>query len=147
MTDQETADRFAQLARPRLVTLLRLSTAVHVYDDTPGALDSQFVEATGTSVAPNRFKRGVQPYRDLQRFVSDERVMQSVIDPGLLPIVKAISQEVRGRRLLVTRRIVAKKSDRGAVAHVEGCGIRILIYADEDTSDTIVAWECLYGVV
>ncbi len=72
--------------------------------------------------------------------------MPSVIDPGLLPIAKAIAHDVRGRRFLTTRRIAAKKSDRGVVGHVDGYGVRILVYPDEDTGDTIVAWECLYGV-
>jgi len=70
--------------------------------------------------------------------------MQSVIDPGLLPIAKAIAKDVLGRRTLITRRIAPKKTDQGAIADVQGFGIRVLIY--EDADDTIVAWECLYGV-
>ncbi len=72
--------------------------------------------------------------------------MQSVIDPGLLPIAKAIARDVLGRRILVTRRIAAKQNDTGAIAHVEGYGIRVLLYADTDAGDMIVTWECLYGV-
>ncbi len=145
MTAQETVDYFAQLARPRVGALLRLSTATHLYDPVPGALNSQFTGG-GVTLLYDRWKRGVQPYKDLQRFVSEERVMQSVIDPGLLPIAKAISADVRGSRLLVTRRIAAKKGDIGAVAHVEGYGIRVVLTLDEDSGDTLVAWECLYGV-
>jgi len=92
----------------------------------------------------DKWKAGLQPYRDLARFSGDDRVIQSVIDPGLLPIAKAISIDVRHGDILVTRRIADKKTDQGAVAHVEGYGIRIRIYSEE--SDTIVAWECLYGV-
>jgi hypothetical protein len=88
----------------------------------------------------------LQPYKDLERFISDERVMRSIIDPGLLPIAKAISKDVLGRRILVTRRIASREGDQGIVAHIDGYGIRILVYRDETTGDTIVAWECLYGV-
>ena len=145
MTDQETVDRFAILAKVRLTSLLRLSTARHIYDPTPGATNSQFVEA-GLLIVLNKWKRDQQPYKDLERFLSDERVMRSVIDPGLLPIAKAISRDVLGRRLLVTRRIAPKESDAGTVAHVDGYGIRILVSFDAAAGETIVAWECLYGV-
>jgi hypothetical protein len=145
VSDQEIVGRLARLARPRLSTLLRLSTARHVFDPTPGSLRAPFPEA-GDTVTLDRWARGSQPYKDLQRFLADERVMQSVIDPGLLPIAKAIAKDVQGRRLLVTRRIAPKNSDQGAIAHVEGYGIRILMHRDEDTADTIVTWECLYGV-
>ena len=145
MTDQETANRLVLLARPRLATLLRLSTARHIYDPLPGSTNSESVEA-GDRVVLSHWQRGQQPYKDLERFLGDERVMQSVIDPGLLPIAKAIARDVLGRRILVTRRIAAKQNDSGAVAHVEGYGIRVLVYPDADAGDTIVAWECLYGV-
>ncbi len=145
MNAQEAVNRFALLAKPRLASLLRLSTATHIYDPVHGAMNSEFVES-GVAIVLNKWQRGLQPYKDLERFLGDDRVMQSVIDPGLLPIVKAISTDVLGRRILVTRRIAARKNDRGAIAHIEGYGIRILIYEDADASDTIVAWECLYGV-
>ena len=145
MNAQETVNRFALLAEPRLATLLRLSTARHVYDPVPGAVNSDSVES-GERIVLSQWQRSQQPYKDLERFLGEERVMQSVIDPGLLPIAKAIARDVLGRRILVTRRIAAKKNDSGAIAHVEGYGIRILLYADTDAGDTIVAWECLYGV-
>jgi hypothetical protein len=142
---QETVNRLALLAKPRLSTLLRLSTAKHIYDPLPGAINSESVEA-GERVVLSQWQRSQQPYKDLERFLGDERVMQSVIDPGLLPIAKAIARDVLGRRILVTRRIAAKKNDRGVIAHVEGYGIRILLYEDTDAGDIIVAWECLYCV-
>jgi hypothetical protein len=142
---QEMVDRFALLAKPRLATLLRLSTARHIYDPVPGAINSEFVDSDNR-VLMDKWQRGLQPYRDLERFLGDERVMQSVIDPGLLPIAKAIARDVLGRRILVTRRIAPKRNDNGAVAHVDGYGIRILLYRDEAEAETIVAWECLYGV-
>ena len=143
MNFQTAADRFADLAQPRITALLRLNSAIHVYDPTPGALNS-VSEESGLPILLNKWKTGVQPYRDLDRFTGDERVMQAVIDPGLLPIAKAISIDIRGGDVLVTRRIAPKKSDPEAVAHIEGYGIRILIYSDE--TDTIVEWQCLYGI-
>ena len=145
MNAQEAVDRLALLAKPRLATLLRLRTARHIYDPLPGAINSESVES-GERVVLSQWQRGQQPYKDLERFLGDERVMQSVIDPGLLPIAKAIARDVLGRRILVTRRIAAKPGDSGAIAHVEGYGIRVLVYEDADAGDTIVAWECLYGV-
>ena len=145
MNAQETANRLALLAKPRLATLLRLSTARHIYDPLPCAINSESVES-GERVVLSQWQRGQQAYKDLERFLGEERVMQSVIDPGLLPIAKAIARDVLGRRILVTRRIAAKQNDTGAIAHVEGYGIRVLVYADTDAGDTIVAWECLYGV-
>jgi hypothetical protein len=142
---QETVDRLALLAKPRLATLLRLSTARHIYDPLPGTVNSESMES-GDRVVISQWQRGQQPYKDLERFLAEERVMQSVIDPGLLPIAKAIARDVLGRRILVTRRIAAKQNDRGAIAHVEGYGIRVLLYEDSGAGDTIVAWECLYGV-
>lgn len=129
MTAQETADRIAFLAASRILALVRLSTATHVYDPTPG------------TATPTRHE---QRYRDLDRFMTDERVIGSVIDPGLLPIAKGISRAVLGQRILTTRRIAAKKNDQGSFAHVVGYGIRIGIRRDEE--DTVVAWECLCGV-
>lgn len=143
MKAQAAADRFAALAKPRLATLLRLSSAQRIYEPTPGALHSTVVES-GTIIALDKWSRGVQPYKDLERFAGDDRVVQSIIDPGLLPIAKAISKDVLGRRLLVTRRIAPKENDKGAIAHVEGYGIRVVVYQEDD--DTVVAWECLYGV-
>jgi hypothetical protein len=142
---QENVNRFALLAKPRLATLLRLSTAKHIYDPLPGGVNSEFAESGGRIVL-SQWQRGQQPYKHLERFLGDERVMQAVIDPGLLPIAKAIARDVLGQRLLVTRRIAAKQNDHGAIAHVDGYGVRILLYADTDAGDTIVAWECLYGV-
>lgn len=143
MNAQETAERLALLARPRLGSLLRLSTARHVYDPVPGPLGSES-EDSGVRVAIDKWQRGLQPYKDLGRFLGDERVISSVIDPGLLPIAKAISRDVLGRRILVTRSIARKKGDSGAIAHIEGYGVRILLQQDE--YGTNVVWECLYGV-
>ena len=51
------------------------------------------------------------------------------------------------RELLVTRKVAARPDDKGAVSHIDGFGVRIMIYFDEAAGDTIVAWECLYGVL
>ena len=146
MNLQTTVDRLAGLARLRLVSLLRLSTARHIYDPTPGALNSKFVDGSSVCIL-DQWKNSQQPYKDLERFIAEERVMQSVIDPGLLPVAKAIARDVLGKKMLVTRRIAPRRSDKGVVAHVAGYGVRVLIYTDDATTDTIVAWECLYGVV
>ena len=130
------ADHFAFLAGPRIASLLRLSTAKHVYSAAA---------ADNTQPADQR-KRDVQPYKDISRFISDDRIMRSVIDPGLIPLVKAMSKDVQGCRLLTTRKVAPKDSDRGAIAHVAGYGIRILVYFDDVAVETVVVWECQYAV-
>ena len=145
VSGQEMVDRFAELAQPRLAALLRLRGATLIYDPEPGALHSRF-EAGTLVVTLDKWKRTSQPYRDIERFISGDRVMQFIIDPGLLPIATAMSKDILGRKLLVTRRVAAKDTDQGAVAHLEGFGVRILLSRDEAGGDTLVAWECLYGV-
>ena len=145
VTEQETVDRLAVQAKPRLTSLLRLRNVRHVYDPTPGALNSSIVE-DGAEFVLDKLKRALQPYRDIQRFLSDEKVMQYVIGPGLLPVVIALSKDIAGKRLLVTRKIAARDGDKGVIGHLDGFGIRIMMYFDEAAGDTIVEWDCLYGV-
>jgi hypothetical protein len=143
MTDQEMVDEFARLAKPRLLELLRL-TVPHLYDPRPGSAES--TSAADNSGVGLKLVRTVQPYGDIERFVAADKVMGFVVNPGLVPLVKAISFDVRGRKLLVTRNIAPTSSDRGAVAHVDGCGVRVMLYFDEDEGETHLVWECLYGV-
>lgn len=145
MNEQETVDRFAVLAEPRLTSLLRLRSVKHVYDPTPGALNSTVVE-DGHKFALDKLKRASQPYRDIQRFLSDEKVMEYIIGPGLLPVVMALSKDIAGRKLLVTRRVAAREGDKGVIGHLSGFGIRIMMFFDEAAGETIVEWNCLYGV-
>ena len=107
MNDQETVDRLAVLAKPRLTSLLRLRSVRHVYDPTPGALHSRVVE-NGKDIALDKWKQAAQPYRDIQRFLSEEKVMTYIIGPGVLPVVMALSRRISWEsRLLVTRRVAA----------------------------------------
>jgi hypothetical protein len=143
MSEQEMVDHFASVAKLRLSELLRLK-AEHIYDSTPGDVDSTFM--AGTTRIRLKLKTTVQPYAAIERFVTEEKQMGFVINPGLVPIVKAIALDVRGRRLLVTRRIAAREGDKGAVAHVDGYGVRLLMHTDGEQKETHVTWECLYGV-
>src|SRR4051812_15034180 len=113
MNEQEIVDQFARLAKPRLSELLKLSVQ-HIYDWTPGDTKSMFV--TDNSKIALKLVRTVQPYGDIKRFVTEDKVMGFVINPGLVPIVKAISMDIRGRQLLVTRKIAARDDDKGVVA-------------------------------
>ena len=101
----------------------------------------------GREIILDKLKRVGQPYRDITRFLSPERVMRGIIEPGLLPIVTALSKDIAGKELLVTRKVAARDGDAGVVGHIEGFGVRIMMYFDAAAEDTIVAWECLYGVV
>lgn len=109
-------------------------------------LDSKVVVETGQQVTLDRMKSISQPYSDLRRFVSDERVMQYIVDPGLLPLATSMTKDITGKKLLVTRRVGLRAGDRGAIAHVPGVGIRIRMYLDQDAEETILVWDCLYGV-
>ncbi len=146
MREQETVDRLAVLAEPRLRSLLRLRSVRHVYDLTPGTLNSVFVE-NSNELALNKLKRASQPYRNIERFFSDDKVMQYIIDPGLLSVVTALSKDILGKKLLVTRRMAARDDDHGVIGHLDGFGVRIMMYFDEAAGDTIVEWDCLYGVL
>jgi hypothetical protein len=146
VSDQETVDHIAALARPRLTSLLRLRNVRHVYEPTSGVLNSKVVE-DGHEVSLDKFKRASQPYRDIERFLAEEKVMQYIVGPGLLPVVTAISKDIMGRKLLVTRKVAPRDGDKGVIGHLDGFGVRIMVYFDEAAEDTIVDWECLYGVL
>jgi hypothetical protein len=146
VTEQETVNRLALLATPRFASLLRLRNTRHVYDPSPGALNSKVVE-DGHEITLDKLKRASQPYRYIERFLGDEKIGQYIVGPGLLPIVTAVSKNIMGRKLLVTRRVAARDDDQGVVGHLDGFGVRIVLYFDESTGDTIVAWEALWGVL
>ena len=143
MTEQQIVDFFAKAAKPRLLDLLKLKVR-HVYETTPGDANSTIV--IGGSEVQFKSVRSAQPYKDIERFVAEDKVIGFVVNPGLLPIVKAISMDIRGRKMLVTRRIRARKEDKGVVARLDHFGVRIMMYFDPIRSETEVVWECLYGV-
>ena len=145
MTPQETVDRIARLAKPRIESLLRLQSVQHIYDASPGDLQS-ITTYNGLAIVCDRMKEALQPYKDLERFNTEERVMSRIIDLGLLPIVTALMQAIRAKRYLVTRKIAAKPTDKGVSAHIEGIGVRISLYYEARSGDTIVAWHSLHGV-
>jgi hypothetical protein len=146
MNEQTMVDRLAVLAEPRLASLLRLRSARHIYDPTPGALNSK-VLADGREVLLNKLTRASQPYRDIQRFFSDEKVMEYIVSPGLLPVAMALSKDILGKKILVTRRLAARDGDKGVIGHLTGFGVRIMMYFDETGGETIIEWNCLYGVL
>ena len=143
MTDQEAVDYFARLAKPRFAQLLRLNVP-HLHDPRPGHVDS--TGSASNAGVGLKLARTVQPYGDIQRFVAEDKAIGFVVNPGLVPLVKAISFDVRGRKLLVTRTIAPRDTDKGSIAHLEGFGVRVMMYFDEDEGETHLVWECLYGV-
>jgi hypothetical protein len=146
VNEQETVDRLAMLAKPRLTSLLRLRGVTHIYDQTQGALNSR-VTQDGSELTLDKLKRASQPYRHIERFLSDEKVMQYIVGPGLLPIVTALSKDILGKRLLVTRKMAARDDDKGVIGYLDGFGVRIMMFFDEAAGETIVEWNCLYGVL
>jgi hypothetical protein len=68
------------------------------------------------------------------------------VNPGLLPIVKAISTDMRGRKILVTRRIQDSGANKGFAAHMDHFGIRVIMSFDAELNETQIVWEALYGV-
>jgi hypothetical protein len=138
------ADLFAKLAKPRLLDLLRLKSVEHIYDPTLGRAPSKFVHQ-GVEISLKLHKT-TQPYRDIQRFLSEEKMQSYILDPGLLPVVKSILTDVRGRRVLVTRKVAPKDAlENGAVGHLDGFGMRVVLLVDFG-DEWQVTWECLYGV-
>jgi hypothetical protein len=142
VTEQEIVDLFAKAAKPRLMDLLKLKVR-HVYETIPGNAESTIV-IDGNEI---HFKsiRSTQPYRDIERFVVEDKIIGFVVNPGLLPIVKAISMDIRGRKMLVTRRIQAGDDDKGVVAQLDHFGVRIVLNFDSVLNETQVVWEALYG--
>jgi hypothetical protein len=143
VTDQEIVDLFTKVAKPRLMDLLKLKVR-HIYETTPGTAGSTLV-IDGSEV---RFKstRSTQPYRDIERFVAEDKVMGFIVNPGLLPIVKAIAMDIRGRKMLVTRRIEARGDDRGVAAQLDHFGVRVTMSFDSVRNEANLVWESLYGV-
>ena len=146
MNEQLTVDRLAALAAPHLSGLLRLRSATHVYDPSPGAPHSKATVEGGEECTLDQLKRAAQPYKNIERFLSAEKVMQYIIGPGLLPIAVALSKAILGKRVLVTRKVAPMKEDKGVTGHLDGFGVRIMMYFDATAGETIVEWTCLYGV-
>jgi hypothetical protein len=143
MTEQAMVDHIAKVAKPRLIELLKLKVR-HDFEATPGNARSKLL-VDGTEVE-FRLLKTAQPYKDVERFLAEDKVIGFIVNPGLLPIVKAISLAVRGRKLLVTRKIQARDSDKAVIAHIDHFGIRIMMSFDSTLNETEVVWECLYGV-
>jgi hypothetical protein len=143
MTQQAMVELFAKLAQPRLMELLRLK-ARHVYETTPGNANSK-LRIEGSEI---QFKlvKSRQPYQDIERFTADDKIMGFVIGPGVLPIVKAISMDLRGKTMLVTRRIQGRDDENGAVAHLDHLGVRVVMSFYPARNETQLVWEALYGV-
>ncbi len=137
------AEYFAKAAKPRLMELLKLKIR-HIYETTPGNANSKLV-VDGNEVT-FKLLRSAQPYREIERFTAADKVLDFVVNPGLLPLVKAILTDVRGRNILVTRRIETRAGDKGVVAHLEDFGIRLMLSFNPDLNETEAVWECLYGV-
>jgi hypothetical protein len=144
LNDQQMVDRFVLLAKPRLLELLHLRIP-HIYDDRPGHANSTFAAPNGSVALKLTSTR--QRYTDIKRFGAEDKEMGFVVNPALVPLVKTILPEVRGRQLLVTRKVALSAGDTGAIAHMEGFGVRVRMYHDEDGKESHVLWECLFGVL
>jgi hypothetical protein len=143
MDEQAVVEHFALVAKARLMDLLKLKVR-HIYETTPGTANSKLV-ADGYEVDLKLY-RTMQPYKDIERFLAEDKLIGFIVNPGLLSIVKAISVDIRGRQLLVTRKIGARANDKGVVADMDHFGIRINMYFDSELEETQIVWECLYGV-
>jgi len=128
VTDQEAVNRIAALAGARAAQLLRLRSVKHIYDSTPGLLNSTFVE-NGHKITLDKWKSSSQPYRDIERFMVEEKVMQYIVGPGLLPVVTALSKSDHGTENCWSH---AKWPQgivtRGVVGHLEGFGVRVMMF-------------------
>jgi len=136
MTEQEIVDLFARAAKPRLMDLLKLKIK-HRYAESTVIIEGQAVQFKSV--------KSIQPYRDIERFTADDKIISFVVDPGLLPIVKAISMDIRARKLLVTRKIPAREEDKGVIAQLDHFGIRLMMYFDYVSNEMQLVWEALYG--
>lgn len=143
LTAQEMVELFARKAKPRLQELLRIR-GEHLFDATPGHEGSSTLTERGE--VKLKVGRTSQPYKDIHRFANDEHVIGFVVNPGLVPIVKAMTIAMLGKKLLVTRAL--GPTPKGAVsAPIEGYGVRVLLRHDEDQNETTITWEWLFGAV
>jgi len=140
MTPRAMAEQIAKLAQPRLLELLKLKVR-HVYETTPGLAKSKLI----VDGVPVEFKlvTSTQPYANIERFMADDKVIGFIVNPGLLTIAKVLSQELRGRKMLVTRRI---QPGDAAGADFDLFGVRVVLSFDAALNETRVVWECLYAV-
>ncbi len=143
LSAQEMVDLFARKAKMRMDDLLRLKVE-HVYDDRPGRDGATTATAHG-EVKLKLFKTS-QPYGGMDRFAQEDKVIGFVINPGLLPIVKAMTFAAQGRKVVASRKVAAA-GERGAGADVAGYGIRVMVSFDAATNESTVAWEWLFGVL
>lgn len=74
--------------------------------------------------------RTAQPYKDIERFLTVDKLISFLVNPGVLAIVKAISTDIRGRKMLVTRKIQARDDDKGMVARIDHFEIRVMMSFD-----------------
>jgi hypothetical protein len=119
VTEEEIVDLFAKIAKPRLMDLLKLKVR-HVYETTSGNPESRIM-IDGSEI---QFKsiRSAQPYRDIDRFVAEDKVIGFIVNPGILPIVKAISMDIRGRKMLVTCAAGSRSPSSGSCCCPTDCG-------------------------
>jgi hypothetical protein len=143
MTQQAIVDHIAKAAKPRLMDLLRLKVK-HVYETTPGVVNSKLV--IGGHEVEFRSLRTAQPYKNIERFLAEDKMIGFIVNPGLLPIVKVLSLAIRGRELLVTRKLQTQGGDKDVVAHLDHFGIRVMISFDSVLNETQIVWDALYGV-
>src|SRR5260370_17125273 len=115
MTDQAMVDHFAEMAKPRLVDLLKLKVR-HIYETTPANGNSLLV-VEGNEVKFKLYQTS-QPYRDIQRFLAEDKLVGFILNPGLLSIPKAVATDVRGGRLLSPRKIPPTPTDNASSAHL-----------------------------
>jgi hypothetical protein len=143
VTEQAMVDHIAASAKQRLLELLKLKIR-HVHELTAGAANEKLV-VEGSEV---EFKlvKATQLYKDIERFLAEDKLMGFVVTPGVLPIVKAISGDIRGRQMLVTRNILSRPNDKAVHADIDDFGVRVTMRFDEDSEETSVVWECLYAV-
>ena len=59
-----------------------------------------------------------------------DKLISFLVNPGVLAIVKAISTDIRGRKMLVTRKIQARDDDKGMVARIDHFEIRVMMSFD-----------------
>ncbi len=144
LSAQEMVDLFARKAKTRMDELLRLKVE-HVYDDRPGRDGA--TTATAHGEVKLKLHKTSQPYGGMDRFAQEDKVIGFVINPGLLPIVKAMTFGAQGRTVVASRKVAPALGERGAAADVAGYGIRVMVSYDAATNESTVAWEWLFGVL
>lgn len=132
---------FAAIVSERLkVTLPKGFTLV--YEESPGEANS-VLTVDDSQIVLDKLQQVRVPIANIESHESTRLLLIKAVDT----LVDAISNDIKGKALLVTRPPALVHDPPGKVAYVKGFGMRIVVKFNLQTLDRHDVYvECLYGV-